>query len=358
MKITRVEIQALPLRLREPYTIAYETIDQVDNLLIRLITDTAHVGLGISAPDEGVTGETPAQALQALHQIAEPLLLGADPLRRAVLTEALKDALPKNPSVRAAVDMALHDLLGKASGLPVWRLLGGYRSSIATSVTLFIGETPDTVARAKDFAAQGFRSLKLKGGLDVDADVERVLAVRAAIGPKLGLRFDANQGYTAEQAISFHQRTQSAELALIEQPTPADALRALRQVTGGVAVPVMADESILSLADAFLLAKGAFVDMMNIKLVKVGGLDAALLMNSVGRAAGLEVMVGCMDEAALSIASGVAFALSRRNVEFADLDGHLDLLDDPTTGCLRLERGVLFPSDEPGFGLVDLQLKA
>lgn len=358
MKILRVEVQTLPLRLREPYTIAYETVDQVDNLLLRLITDTPHVGLGISAPDEGVTGESPAQALWALREVVEPLLVGADPLRRAVLTEALRDALPKNPSVRAAVDMALHDLLGKAAGLPVWRMLGGYRSSIATSVTLFIGDTADTVVRARAFADQGFRALKLKGGVDVDADVERVLAVRAAIGPKIGLRFDANQGYSPAQAIDFHKRTQSAELALIEQPTPAEALSALRQVTGKVAVPVMADESILSLADAFLLAKGEFVDMMNIKLVKVGGLDAALLMNSVGRAAGLEVMVGCMDEAALSIASGVAFALSRRNVEFADLDGHLDLLDDPTTGCLRLEEGVLFPSEEPGFGLVDLQLKA
>lgn len=351
-----MEILPLKLRLSEPYTIAYETVDTVDNILLRLVTDGPHVGLGIAAPDEGVTGETPANVLHALNDVVEPLLLGADPLRRSVLMEHLNDALPDNPSVRAAVDMALHDLLGKCASLPVWKLLGGYRSCMATSVTLFIEPTDAAVRRALDFASQGFRALKIKGGVSVDEDIERVLAVRAAVGPRMELRFDANQGFQPDEATRFHEQTRSAALVLIEQPTPADRLKQLRQVTGNVAVPVMADESMLSLADAFLLARGDIVDMMNLKLVKVGGLDAGLLINAVARAAGLEVMVGCMDEAALSIASGLAFALSRRNVEFADLDGHLDLLDDPTVGCMRLQDGLLYPSDAPGFGLTDLSV--
>jgi L-alanine-DL-glutamate epimerase-like enolase superfamily enzyme len=355
MRVRGVQIVALSLPLRAPYTIAYETIDHVTNLLLRIETDGPHVGLGIAAPDVGVTGETAASAERALRDVVEPLLLGNDPLRRGVLLEALRAALPGNPSVRACVDMALHDLMGKVAGLPVWKMLGGYRDRMATSVTLSIVDRDAMVLQARAFAAQGFRSLKIKGGLDLDGDVERVLAVRAAVGPAMDLRFDANQGYTAASAERFHHATVSARLSIIEQPTPAGELSALRRVSHTVPLPVMADESVLSLADVFLFARGDAMDMLNLKLVKVGGLDAASQINGVARAANLEVMVGCMDEAELSIASGLAFALSRPNVEFADLDGHLDLIDDPTTGSVRLQDGVLFPSDEPGFGLTDVR---
>ncbi len=353
MRITAVEVRPLPLRLVEPYTIAYETVDSVENVLIRIEIDSGHVGLGVAAPDEEVTGESAQAARRALTDVAEPLLHGADPLRRAVITEAMVAALPGNPSVRAAVDMALHDVMGKAAGMPVWRILGAYRDCMATSVTLFITDGDETVRRARDFVAQGFRALKVKGGIDVAADIERIHAVRHAVGPDIALRFDANQGYDVADAVRFHEATRAVALQMFEQPTPASSLDQLRRVSRAVALPVMADEAVVSLADAFLYARGDAMDMVNLKLVKVGGLDSAMLINAVARAARLEVMVGCMDEAALSIASGLAFALSRRNVEFADLDGHLDIVGDPTAGAVTLRDGVLYPSDEPGFGLVD-----
>lgn len=353
MRIVRVEAVPLQLRLREPYTIAYETISSVYNVGLRFVTDTQHVGLGIVAPDEGVTGETPADAERAIHDVVLPLMQGADPLRRALYNEPLFDALPGCPSVRSAVDAALYDLLGKACGVPVTTLLGHYRTHMATSMTVYIRPGDETVSQARAYVNEGFRAIKLKGGVDVDADIERVLAVRAAVGPDIDLRFDANQGYTAEQSIHFSTQVRSAGLSMLEQPTPADERYVLRDVTAATNTPVMADESILSLADAFLFARGNAMDMVNLKLVKVGGIDRAALINGVARAAGLHVMVGCMDEAALSIAGGLAFALSRRNVEFADLDGHLDLLDDPTAGAVHLHDGCLYPSDQPGFGLAD-----
>ncbi|UCE06828.1 MAG: dipeptide epimerase [bacterium] len=350
MKITNIEAWSVALKLKEPYTIAYDTIDTASNIFLRIDTNQRVVGYGCAAPDEFVTGETPHSVLQAMKDIVYPALKGSDPLRHAMLLERLKTVLGSQPTALAAVDMALYDILGKVSGLPLWKLLGGFRDRITTSITIGILPEAETVQRAKQRVIQGFKSLKLKGGLDVESDVARVLKVREAVGKDIELRFDANQGFTVEHSLIFVQKIRQANLELFEQPTPKGQPDLLGRVTTSVPIPIMADESLMTLRDAFRLARKELADMVNIKLMKVGGISEALQINAVARSAGLEVMVGCMDESALAIAAGLHFALARPNVIYADLDGHLDLINDPAEGAITLRDGTLFPSNKPGLG--------
>jgi L-alanine-DL-glutamate epimerase-like enolase superfamily enzyme len=350
VQITRIEAWPYTLKLRAPYAIAYETISECTNVLLLIDTNSGIKGCGCSAPDQQVTGETHGDVLEVLHDRVIPDLLRKDPIRPAKLMERLTELAPNHPSLRAAVDMALHDILGKHCGLPVWRILGGYRDRIKTSITIGILPCDETIREARERISQGFRCLKLKGGRDVDADIERVMRVREAVGPAVEIRFDANQGFSVAEALRFVQGTRRARLELIEQPTPKGESDLLGRVTANVPIPIMADESLMTLRDAFRLARRNLVDMVNVKLMKVGGIDVALQINAVARAAGLEVMVGCMDECELAIAAGLHYALSRPNVVYADLDGHLDLIDDPTEGCVVLKNGVLFPQAKPGFG--------
>jgi L-alanine-DL-glutamate epimerase-like enolase superfamily enzyme len=350
VKIRKIEVWPVEMPLAEPYSIAYEMVEKAVNIFLRIETNTGEVGFGCAAPDKMITGETGDTVIEAATGPIWERLNGSDPLRISLIMENLKAQIGNFPSSLAMVDMALHDIMGKKAGIPIWKILGGFRSRIKTSITIGICSEGETVSQARDFKLKGFKSIKIKGGKDVQLDIARILKVREAVGKEMELRFDANQGYTVAESLEFVKCTKSAGLELIEQPTPKDQADLLGSVTRGVSIPVMADESIMNLRDAFKLARRDLVDMVNIKLMKVGGILEAQHVNSVARAAGLEVMVGCMDEAALAIAAGLHFALARPNVVYADLDGHLDLIDDPSNGAVILKNGYLYPTQLPGLG--------
>ena len=352
MKITRISYERIDLRLAVPYTIAYETVSEISNFILKIETDTLLVGYGCAAPDVEVTGETPEMVEAAIRTTIIPFLKGASPLHYARILEELKKTCKDDSSVLAMVDMALLDLVAKKADLPLYQLLGGYRDSIATSITIGIMPLEETLKQAKEFIAKGFSILKIKGGLVLEEDIAKMVRLRE-LYPKLALRFDGNQGYSVKESIAFVNATAAVGIEIFEQPTRVKSGKKLGKVTHAVGVPVMADESLKTLADAFKLARKDRIDMVNIKLMKVGGILEGMHINSVARAAGLEAMIGCLDESSLGISAGLHFALSRPNIHFADLDGHLDLVNDPIQGIFRLEKGVLYPSQAPGLGLID-----
>jgi L-alanine-DL-glutamate epimerase-like enolase superfamily enzyme len=266
------------------------------------------------------------------------------------IMEQLKGAMPHSPSALAMVDMLLYDIVAKQAGVPLYHYLGGYRDHIATSITISIMPVTQTLERVARHIKNGFRILKIKGGLNVEEDIEKVIKVREQAGKHIEIRFDANQGYSVEDAIRFVEQTRQACVEILEQPSPKDKTEQMGRISRHIPIPVMADESLMNLKDVFRLTRNDLIDMINIKLMKVGGISEAMHINSVARAAGVEAMVGCMDESALAIAAGLHFALARLNIQYADLDGYLDLADDPAHDTVILRNGILYPQQRPGLG--------
>ncbi len=354
MKIIAVEYFKLEMPLAIPYTIAYETVSHTTNIILKLTTDKGITGWGCAAPDMEVTGETAEDVIRNIESTVIDLLLHQSPFQLALFTHQLKQFCPGASSTMAMVDIALHDLIARKAKLPLYKLLGGYRKEIATSITIGILPLQETLEQTGYFLKKGFTIIKLKGGIDLQEDIEKILKMRENYGDEFLLRFDANQGYTPAESIDFIKKTISAKIEILEQPTKYTNEDHLGEVTRNVHIPVMADESIKTLKDAFRLTSNDLIDMVNIKIMKVGGILESQHINSVAKAAGMEVMVGCIDECALGISAGLHFALSRPNIEYADLDGHLDLLEDPFTNLFDLRNGILYPSRAYGLGDITL----
>lgn len=353
MEITHVETIPVELTLRLPYRTAYHpAIDHVTVVFVRVETKQGEIAWGCAAFDPFITGETLEDVKRACLDCADRAR-DLNPLNTEYALDVLAELTENTPSVQCAFDLAFHDLLGLAAGLPLHRLLGGYRRRIQTSATISVAPVKESVELAHDRARQGFRILKIKGGLNAEEDVRRVRAVHKAL-PQLTLRLDADEGYSAQQALDV-ARALEQDLEMLEQPTPAHDLEGLRQVTRHSPVPILADQSVSGPETALEIAARRAADGLSVKLATCGGLRCGRQVDTIARAARMFTMVSCVHEPALLTAAGLSLALSSPNIRYGDLDGHLDLHGDPTVPAFRLEEGWLIATDSPGLGCtVDL----
>lgn len=352
IRILGAEAIPIAFRLTEGYRIAGHTYTSADNIIVKVDTSDGRTGFGCAAPAAEVTGETAAAALSALQDRLVPLLRESDAADPAGFAGRARDAAPGAPAARAAAEMALYDLAGRRARVPLARLLGMRRDRLPTSITLGIDDEAATLERARRFRDQGFRILKVKVGEDWEQDLKTLRALRQALGPAIILRADGNQGYGLEQARRFLAALRPGEIELLEQPTPADDLEGMRSLADEFDTPIMADESVHDARDATRLVEARAADLVNIKLMKSGGIGEAMEIGRRTGSAGLGAMIGCMDESRIGIAAALHFALAAPNVERADLDGHLDLADDVARGGVRIEAGDILPLlDEDGLGV-------
>ena len=348
MQITKAEVTPVELRLKRPVRISgIPEITHITAIFIRIETRQGQSAWGCTIAHSGLTGEDPDQVLRSCRACASKVP-DLHPMNLEYSLAELSPLVESTPSALCAFDLAFHDLLGLAAGLPLYRLLGGYRNCIPTSITIPLTSLEESVELARECASLGFRILKIKGGQDAELDVRRVQAVRHAL-PNLALRLDADGGYTVQQALDV-ARALHTELEMLEQPTPPDDLKGLRQVTEHSPVPILADQSVRGPASALQIASDHCAHGLSVKLTTCGGLRCARQVDAIARAAHLFTMVSCLVEPAMLVAAGLSFALSSPNVQYGDLDGYLHLAEDPSQPGFTLKDGWLIARDVPGLG--------
>jgi L-alanine-DL-glutamate epimerase-like enolase superfamily enzyme len=349
MQITDIEIYAFDIRMHAPFRIATMVAHSAPNVLVCIRTDRDIVGWGEASPLHSIAGETQQICLAAAREL-RPLLLGRNPLEIASLVREMDHFLPHNATLKSALDMALHDIAAQVAGLPLYRLLGGALRPLETDLTIGIGEPEEAGARAKGIVAQGFRIIKVKLGTTFEQDRMRLRSIRDAVGPDIRLRIDANQGWdraTATRALNDFARF---DIEFCEQPLRAHDVAGLRALARSAAIPVMADEALFSPPDALRLAQEEAAPYFNIKLSKSGGIHNALKIATIAEASGIGCMVGCMLESRLGLTAAAHFACATAAVRFFDLDSCLEHAEDPITGGIRIDRGVITLPDTPGLG--------
>ncbi len=349
ISVSAVRAYRVEIPLEEAYQLAYATFETIGNLVVRVETESGLVGWGCAAPDPHVTGESVEGNLDALREVLVPALRRSREFSVKQLLDDLAEAVPEDPASRAAVDLALHDLWGKERAASIRSMLGGTESEVPTSITIGIMNSEDTLAAATERLAQGFRILKIKGGRDPEEDIARVRAVRRAHGSGVGIRLDANQGYSVEQARRV-MRALAEEIEFLEQPVAAADLDGLAALAGEAILPVMADEPVLGPREADqVLGRG--LKLICVKLMKSGGLASAVKVCDLAQRCGARVMVGCMDELPISMAGAAHLALSHPAVAYADLDGHIGMVQEFVTGGLEIREGRVSVGAAPGLGV-------
>lgn len=357
MKITKVRLGKITVPLRVPFKTALRSVSSVEDIIVEVHTDTGAVGYGEAPPTGAITGDTTGAILGALRDHIIKTILGRDVDDFENLIQAVNRCIVKNTSAKAAVDMALWDLYGQLYRIPVYKLLGGSRKQIVTDITISVNPPEEMARDAEDAIRRGYDTLKIKVGSNPDLDVARLLAVREAVGSAPCLRIDANQGWQPKQAVKLLNQMQEKglDIEFVEQPVPAHDFEGLKYVTQRSYVPVMADESVFSPEDALTIMQMGAADLVNIKLMKCGGLYNALKIASAAEVYGVECMIGCMLEAKISVNAAVHLACAKQIITKIDLDGPVLCKVDPIEGGAVFQEQLITVSEDPGFGIRGVQ---
>ena len=348
--IARVEAWPISLPLVEPFVVATGSMSVARNVFVRIQLRNGVYGFGEMAPFPDISGETQLGCLEAFPAVAA-LLLGQSALHWRKLCGKLKEATAMIPAVRCGLETALFDALGRGMQIPLWSLWGGADvRGRETDITLPIGEVAKVVEKARHWAARGFCLFKMKVGQDIDEDIRRVEGVFQA-HPTASFILDANQGFSAAHALKFlnEVKRQGLPVVLFEQPVHRDDWEGLLEVHRQSSLPVAADESVRSLADAERLIHARAVDVLNIKITKCGVMESVDIV-TLARAAGLRLMVGGMVESRVAMGCSFSLVLGLGGFEWIDLDMPLLLAHDPLVGGYRYEGCRLQTWEGAGLG--------
>lgn len=361
MKITKVETFQVSVPSKGDYKMARGTHDSLRTLVVRIHTDAGIVGCGEA--HQGVAGyspETTATMDAVVSGVYGPLLVGRELAAVEQLALDLGIARRGNLFARCAVEMALFDALGRARGLPVVTMLGGpVRIRLELSGSIGIDEPEVMAQKAATMVAAGYRTIKVKVGMpDIAADLERVRAVRKAVGDTVAIRLDANSGYSPADALTFIRGLADLAIEYLEQPVAAEHIDAMAKLTRLGIVPILADESVHTPEDAYRFISAGATDAIKIKISKVGGYINARKIIDIAESAGIKLVIGQGICSSLEAAAEAHLACAYPHVHpVAEMVGPTKLKGDLVEPPLDLGSGYLELPAGPGLG-VEFSMKA
>ncbi|NKB69147.1 MAG: mandelate racemase/muconate lactonizing protein [Candidatus Latescibacteria bacterium] len=358
MQITRVEAIPILVPLKQGLTTKTAHGEHIDSpyVIVLIHTDSGLIGLGEATLAPRWSGETSPGCVAAINGLLGPLLVGQDPTQITALRQLIDGAITANPFTRAAVEMALWDLTGKAAGLPVYQLLGGMvLKEIPIKMVVGAFPVPQAEALAQRFLDWGVDCLKVKVGLDPVTDFQRVEAVRRLAGPQMPIGIDANCGWDLPTARRLLDQLAPLDILFAEQPIPPHDVEALAQLRHHSPIPIMADESIFTLSDAWAVTAGRAADVLSVYPGKHGGIGTTLEICHLARAGGIvchmgsNLELGIATAAMLHLAAAVPAIASQTYP--ADLIGPLYHEADMISQPLDLGPKIARPPAGPGLGV-------
>lgn len=357
-RIESLEVGVIRSDLHTPFVTAQRTTSTDECVTLRLVDSDGVVGWGEGPQSWRVTGESLAGVQACLDGPLRDVLIGAELDDREALLSAIQAAVVANPSAKMAADLAVHDLASRRAGQTVAELLGAPAgpATLVTDVTLSAGSVDGLVAAAVDRVAEGFGTLKMKVGTGGLGDVDRVRAVREAVGADVVLRLDANQGWDVPTALQILDALADADLGveLVEQPVGRRDYPGMARIAQASPLPILADESMFDLDDLGRIVEAGGIGLVNVKLAKCGGLAPGLELVRAAQSRGLGVLVGSMMESFVGIAAGAALVRATGLELTPDLDAAWWSVRSPYVDGPRYQAGALVLPGEPGFGVSGL----
>ncbi|MBC1753352.1 dipeptide epimerase [Listeria seeligeri] len=355
MKITKIKTHIVPIQLSSTFKTALREVSHVNVVRVYIHFDNGIVGIGEAAPTHVITGDTEASITSAINDIFGPFLIGRELDEELTILDEMKSLLVHNSSPKAAIDIALHDALAKASSKPLYEFLGGGSPRLETDYTISIGTPDKMVQDAETKVAERFKSLKIKLGLDpVEIEVAKIRRMNEALGGKIPFRIDANQGWTPDVAIQILNEWSDIPIDFIEQPVKSWDFAGMAKVTANTNIPIMADESLFGIHDAKRLLDEKCCNLLNIKLMKSAGIKEARAIHDLASEYKVDCMIGTMIEGYASLSAAAHFAASAKQVKFYDLDvPFMWNLQGKNLADIGLEigRGELLLTEEDGIGI-------
>ncbi len=354
MKITNIRLAKLTVPLVTPFKTALRSVDYIDDLVVIIETDTGDIGYGSAPSTPLITGDTHASMIEAITNIIKPRVLGFDIANLSDITTVIQQSIINNYSAKAAVEIAVYDLWGKLKEKPLYKLLGGSITQLKTDITISVNDTKQMIHDSLKAVEQGFDILKVKVGKDINQDIERIENVYQAVKGAAQIRLDVNQGWTAKQTLFAIEQLDRAGvvLELIEQPVKANDLAGMRLLTEQVSTAIMADESAFNARQVEQIIESKAADIINIKLMKSGGLSGAIEITKLCAANNIECMIGCMLEGSIAVAAAAHLASAKSTViTKIDLDGPALGQFDPVQGGVDFNFSHINLNNGPGLGI-------